>query len=180
LASALLALTGNLYYVLLYTLWLKKATTQNIVIGGGAGAIPPLVGWAAVTGGLTIPALFLFALIFFWTPPHFWALALLKRNDYARAGVPMLPVVRGEAETRWNILLYTVLVVTLSLLLTPAQVAGNFYLASAVVLGLGFVAYAVWLYREGTNKIAWGLYKYSSLYLALIFAALVVDRLIGQ
>ncbi len=176
--SALLALAGNLYYVIGYTLLLKKATVQNIVIGGGAGAIPPLVGWAAVTGGINIPALFLFGIIFFWTPPHFWALALLKRNDYARAGVPMLPVVYGEAETRWHILLYTLLVVALSLLLAPARVAGMFYLFAAAVLGLGFIGYAVWLYRVGGNKVAWGLYKYSSLYLALIFAALVVDRLI--
>lgn len=178
--SALLALTGNLYYVIGYTILLKKATVQNIVIGGGAGAIPPLVGWAAVTGSINIPALFLFAIIFFWTPPHFWALALLKRNDYARAGVPMLPVVHGEAETRWHILLYTLLVVALSLLLAPARVAGLFYLFAAAVLGLGFIGYAVWLYRVGGNKVAWGLYKYSSLYLALIFAALVVDRIMSH
>ena len=179
-ASALLALFGNLYYVLGYSLLLKKSTAQNIVIGGGAGAVPPLVGWAAVTGGLNIPALFLFALIFFWTPPHFWALALLKRNDYARAGVPMLPVVVGEAETRRHILLYTLLVVALSLLLTPARVAGTFYLISAALLGAGFLVCAFWLFRDGGNRLAWRLYKYSSLYLALIFAALVVDRFIGS
>ncbi|MGH2521633.1 MAG: heme o synthase, partial [Anaerolineales bacterium] len=177
--SALLALAGNLYYVLGYTLLLKKATVQNIVIGGGAGAIPPLVGWAAATGQINIPALFLFALVFFWTPPHFWALALLKRNDYARAGVPMLPVVWGEAETRRHILMYTLLVVALSLLLTPARVAGMFYLLAAAILGAVFIVYALWLFRDGGNKMAWRLYKYSSLYLALIFAALVVDRLLG-
>jgi protoheme IX farnesyltransferase len=176
--SALLALTGHLYYVLGYTMLLKKATVQNIVIGGGAGAIPPLVGWAAATGGINIPALFLFALIFFWTPPHFWALALLKKNDYARAGVPMLPVVWGEIETRRHIFLYTLLVVALSLMLTPARVAGMVYLASAAALGLGFVGYAARLLYMGNNQSAWRLYKYSSLYLALIFAALVVDRLV--
>ncbi len=177
--TALLALAGNLYYVLGYSLLLKKSTVQNIVIGGGAGAIPPLVGWAAAAGRLNMPALFLFALVFFWTPPHFWALALLKRNDYARAHVPMLPVIWGEAEARRHILLYTLLVVALSLLLAPARVAGLFYLFSAAVLGAGFVFLAVRLLRLGGNKIAWRLYKYSSVYLALIFAALVIDRLVG-
>jgi protoheme IX farnesyltransferase len=176
--AALLALAGNLYYVLGYTVLLKQATVQNIVVGGGAGAIPPLVGWAAVTGSLNVPALFLFALIFFWTPPHFWALALLKKNDYARANVPMLPVIWGEAETRRHILLYTLLVVALSLLLTPARVAGLLYLAAAAALGAGFIVFAVLLLRRGGNKLAWNLYKYSSLYLALIFAALVLDRLL--
>jgi protoheme IX farnesyltransferase len=177
--AAFLAVLGNVYYVVGYTVLLKKSTVQNIVIGGGAGAIPPLVGWAAATGRINLPAMFLFALIFFWTPPHFWALALLKRNDYARAGVPMLPVVWGEAETRWHILLYTLVVVALSLLLTPARVAGWFYLSAAAVLGAVFIAYAVGLYRAGGNKMAWALYKYSSLYLALIFAALVVDRFVS-
>jgi protoheme IX farnesyltransferase len=162
-----------------YTIWLKKATVQNIVIGGGAGAIPPLVGWAAATGGINVPALFLFALVFFWTPPHFWALALLKTNDYARAGVPMLPVVVGEVETRRHIFLYTLLVVALSLMLAPARVAGLVYLAAAAVLGLGFILYALRLLRVGTNQSAWRLYRYSSLYLALIFAALVLDRFVG-
>jgi protoheme IX farnesyltransferase len=179
LAAALLALLGNLYYVVGYTLLLKKATTHNIVIGGGAGAIPPLVGWAAVTGSVNMPALFLFAIIFFWTPPHFWALALLKQHDYARAGIPMLPVVWGEAETRRQIFLYTLLLVALSLLLTPARVAGPMYLASAAALGAVFVAHAGWLLRMGGNKVAWRLYKFSSLYLALIFVALVIDRLIS-
>jgi protoheme IX farnesyltransferase len=178
-ASALLGLAGHLYYVMGYTIWLKKATVQNIVIGGGAGAIPPLVGWAAATGGINVPALFLFALVFFWTPPHFWALALLKTNDYARAGVPMLPVVVGEVETRRHIFLYTLLVVALSLMLAPARVAGLVYLAAAAVLGLGFILYALRLLRVGTNQSAWRLYRYSSLYLALIFAALVLDRFVG-
>jgi protoheme IX farnesyltransferase len=140
--------------------------------------VPPLVGWAAATGRLNMDALFLFALIFFWTPPHFWALALLKKNDYARAQVPMLPVIWGEEETRRHIVLYTLLVVALSLLLTPAGVAGWFYLYAAALLGAGFLVFAIWLWRQRGNKLAWRLYKYSSLYLALIFAALVVDRFI--
>lgn len=177
--AAYIALLGNLYYVVAYSLWLKKSSVQNIVIGGGAGAMPPLVGWAAVTGRLDIAALFLFAIIFFWTPPHFWALALLKKNDYARAQVPMLPVVWGEADTRRHIFGYTLVLVALSLLLPPAQIAGWFYLIAASVLGLGFIFYATWLLRGGNNKVAWGLYKYSSLYLALLFAALVVDRLVA-
>jgi protoheme IX farnesyltransferase len=175
-AAAFWAMVGSVYYVIGYSILLKKSTPQNIVIGGGAGAIPPLVGWAAVSGGVGLPALFLFALIFFWTPPHFWALSLLKKNDYARAGVPMLPVVMGEAETRRQIVWYTVVLVALTLLFTPARVAGTVYLVGAAALGLGFLAHAVWLYRSPSNKVAWRLYKYSSYYLALIFAVLVVDR----
>jgi protoheme IX farnesyltransferase len=174
--AAGLALFGNLYYVLGYSVWLKKATVQNIVIGGGAGAIPPLVGWAAATGNVSGPALFLFALVFFWTPPHFWALALLKRHEYARGSVPMLPVVWGEAEARRHILLYTLVLVALSLLLAPARVAGLFYLLVAAVLGAFFLMYAWRLARGGSNRVAWAMYKYSSLYLALLFAALVIDR----
>jgi protoheme IX farnesyltransferase len=177
-AAALLALAGNLYYVVLYTMWLKRATPQNIVIGGAAGAIPPLVGWAAVTGSINIPALFLFAIIFYWTPPHFWALALLKRNEYERGHIPMLPVVHGEKETRWQIFLYSLLVVALTLLLTPAKVTGMFYLASAALLG-GILLILAWiLLRGGTNKQAWRMYKYSSYYLALLFLAMVVDTAI--
>ncbi|MGQ0605207.1 MAG: heme o synthase [Anaerolineales bacterium] len=175
-AAAFWAMVGSAYYVLGYSILLKKNTPQNIVIGGGAGAIPPLVGWAAVSGGVGLPALFLFALIFFWTPPHFWALSLLKKNDYARAGVPMLPVVVGDEETRRQIVWYTLVLVALTLLFTPARVAGTVYLFGAALLGLGFVAHALWLYRAPSNKVAWRLYKYSSYYLALIFAVLVVDR----
>jgi protoheme IX farnesyltransferase len=177
--AAVLAVFGNLYYVLGYSLLLKKSTVQNIVIGGGAGAVPPLVGWAAATGRMDMSALFLFALVFFWTPPHFWALALIKQNDYARAGVPMLPVVWGDTETRRHIALYTLLVVALSLLLTPAGVAGLLYLAAAALLGAAFIGYAVWLLRSQGNKVAWKLYKYSSLYQALIFADRVVDKFVG-
>ncbi len=175
-AAALLALAGNIYYVVLYTMWLKRATPQNIVIGGAAGAIPPLVGWAAVTGAVNIPALFLFAIIFYWTPPHFWALALLKRNEYERGNIPMLPVVHGEKETRWQIFLYSLLVVALTLLLTPAKVTGMFYLGAAILLGGILLIHAGVLLRGGTNKQAWRMYKYSSYYLALLFLAMVIDQ----
>ncbi len=176
--SAALAFIGILYYVVLYSLILKPSTPQNIVIGGGAGAIPPLVGWAAATGGLTIPAFFLFALIFFWTPPHFWALALLKERDYARAGVPMLPVVIGERETRIHILLYSLQLVAFSLLLPLADLGGGLYMLLAGSLGLVLVLFAVQLWKQGGNRQAWGMYRYSSTYLALIFFALVADTLI--
>ncbi|MBI3242996.1 MAG: protoheme IX farnesyltransferase [Chloroflexi bacterium] len=177
LPAALLSLAGNLYYVLFYTLWLKRATPQNIVIGGAAGAIPPLVGWAAATGSVNVAALFLFAIIFYWTPPHFWALALLKRHEYARGQIPMLPVVWGEAETRRQIFLYSLIVVALTLLLTPARVTGLFYLGAAALLGLILLIHAGVLLRGGTNKQAWRMYKYSSYYLALLFLAMVVDRI---
>ncbi|MDF1499947.1 MAG: heme o synthase [Anaerolineales bacterium] len=175
LLSALLALIGMIYYVIFYSMVLKPTTTQNIVIGGGAGAIPPLVGWAAAVGEINMPAFFLFALVFFWTPPHFWALALLKRRDYARAGVPMLPVVHGSNETRWQIMLYTVQVVALTLLLPLAQLGGQIYFIAALALGSGLVFYAWRLYRVGGNQPAYRMYRYSSTYLALIFAALVLD-----
>jgi protoheme IX farnesyltransferase len=178
LTAALLSLAGMIYYVLLYSLWLKHVTVQNIVIGGGAGAIPPLVGWAAATGGLAVPALFLFAIIFLWTPPHFWALALIRTKDYERAGVPMLPVVRGLAETRWQIFLYTIQLVVLTLLMPVLDMAGSIYFVSAIVLG-AILLYAAWrVWREGGNKLAWRMYRYSSMYLALLFAALMVDALI--
>jgi len=178
LLAALLALGGMIYYVIVYSLWLKHATVQNIVIGGGAGAIPPLVGWAAATGELAIPAFFLFAIIFLWTPPHFWALALIKQRDYARAGVPMLPNVRGERFTRNQILIYTLELVALTLLFPILGMAGGVFLVLAAVLGaaLIFAAWKVW--KVGGNKIAWGMYRYSSVYLALLFAALVVDALV--
>jgi protoheme IX farnesyltransferase len=178
LLSALLALAGMLYYVLLYSLALKPSTPQNIVIGGGAGAIPPLVGWAAATGRVEVGALFLFALVFFWTPPHFWALALVRRHDYESAGIPMLPVVYGERATRRHILLYTVQVVALSLLLPLARLGGVISFVAAVVLGALFLGYAWKLWRNGGRRLAWGLYRYSSMYLALMFAALVVDTLV--
>ncbi len=176
--AALLSLAGIIYYVLLYSLFLKKTTVQNIVIGGGAGAIPPLVGWAAATGGLNVPSLFLFAIVFLWTPPHFWALALVRRKDYARAGVPMLPVVRGEQETRWQIFVYTLELVGLTLLLPLFGLGGSIYLGGAALLGawLTLAAYRVW--KDGGNKLAWKMYRYSSMYLAFLFLALMIDRLV--
>ncbi|HSF80090.1 MAG TPA: heme o synthase [Anaerolineales bacterium] len=176
--AALLSLAGILYYVVLYSLLLKKTTVQNIVIGGGAGAIPPLVGWAAATGGLNIPALFLFALVFMWTPPHFWALALVRRNDYARAGVPMLPVVRGERETRKQILIYTLELVGLTLVLPVFGLGGAVYLIGAVLLGIWLSAAAYRVWKQEGNKVAWKMYRYSSMYLAFLFLVLMVDALL--
>ncbi len=179
LLSAGLALLGLLYYVVLYSLILKNSTWQNIIVGGGAGAIPPMVGWAAATGSLSVGALFLFAIVFFWTPPHFWALAMLRSRDYARAGVPMLPVVHGEGETRWHILMYTIQLIALTLLLPLAGLGGGgVYLVAAAALGAGLGAYAWRLWRSGGNRNAYRMYRYSSMYLALIFAALVIDTLL--
>lgn len=176
--AALLSLAGIIYYVLLYSIFLKKTTVQNIVIGGGAGAIPPLVGWAAATGSLNIPSLFLFAVVFMWTPPHFWALALVRRNDYARAGVPMLPVVRGEAATRSQIFLYTVELVGLTLLLPLFGLGGSIYLIGAGFLGVWLLMAAWKVWKQGGNKLAWKMYRYSSMYLAFLFVVLMVDALL--
>jgi protoheme IX farnesyltransferase len=176
--AAALAITGTLFYILVYTLWLKRSTVQNIVIGGAAGAIPPLVGWAAVTGSLDLSAWLLFAIIFFWTPAHFWALALLISDDYKRAGVPMLPVVRGEEATTWGILTYALSLVPLSVLLFIGGGLGPLYLVAAVGLGLVFVGWAVRLVRAAAARrraVARGLYVYSLLYLALLFVAIMVD-----
>ena len=176
--AALLVLAGIIYYVIVYTLALKRTSAQNIVIGGGAGALPPIVGWAAAAGRLDIPALFLFAIIFFWTPPHFWALALVRLKDYTRAGVPMLPVVRGEEFTRGQIMLYAVGLVAVTLLLPILGMAGAVYLVSAVVLG-GWLLYAAWqVWKTGSNKVAWTMYRTSSMYLAFLFLALVADALL--
>jgi len=179
LASAILALLALGIYVLVYTIWLKRSTPQNIVIGGAAGAMPPLVGWAAATGRVELPALILFLIVFLWTPPHFWALALYRREEYARAGVPMLPVVAGEESTRRQILLYTVLLVGATLLLQPFGAMGRLYGASALVLGALFVALALQLWRERSRRSAVRLFGYSVAYLALLFAAMVADRLLG-
>ncbi|GAC1386877.1 MAG: hypothetical protein NVSMB42_07640 [Herpetosiphon sp.] len=176
--TASLAIGGSVFYVVVYTRLLKRTTTQNIVIGGAAGAFPPLVGWAAVTGEVGMASLLLFAIIFYWTPPHFWALALLRRADYARAGIPMLPVVHGEAETKMQILLYTFLMVAVTVLPTPLRVAGPLYLILALALGSRFILLAYRLFREPAITMAWPLYKYSLLYLALLFGALVVDHLV--
>jgi len=178
LLAAFLSLAGIIYYVVLYSLLLKKATVQNIVIGGGAGAIPPLVGWAAATGSLNILALFLFAIVFMWTPPHFWALAIVRKQDYSRAGVPMLPVVRGEKETRWQILIYTLELVAVTLLMPVFKFTGTIYLVSALALGLWLIHTAWQVWRREGNKIAWKMYRYSSMYLAFIFLALMLDAVI--
>ncbi len=175
LPAALLALSGFLGYVFVYTIWLKRTTPQNIVIGGAAGAVPPLVGWAAVTGGLSFDALLLFAIVFFWTPPHFWALSLLMKDEYALAGVPMLPVVRGEAFTRRAILRYTLVLVAATLAPVATGLFGWFYLAAALVLGGVFVAMSVKLLRTVERRPALRSYLFSLAYLALLFAAMVVD-----
>jgi protoheme IX farnesyltransferase len=178
LNAAILAMVGMVYYVIIYSKWLKHATVQNIVIGGGAGAIPPLVGWAAATGGLNVPSIFLFALVFLWTPPHFWALALIRKNDYARANVPMLPVIMGEEKTRFQILVYTIQLVLLTLLMPLFGVGGGVYFVLAFVLGLWLLSTAWQVYKKSGNKIAFKMYRYSSMYLAFIFLALVIDVLV--
>ena len=179
LASAILALAALGIYVFVYTVWLKRSSPQNIVIGGAAGAMPPLVGWAAATGRVELPALVLFLIVFLWTPPHFWALALYRREDYAKAGVPMLPVVAGEEATRRQIVLYSLLLVASTLLLYPLGAMGWLYGASALVLGGLFIALALQLRRERTARSAIRLFGYSMAYLALLFAAMVADRLLA-
>ena len=178
LLSAALATAAILFYVFVYTLGLKRRSTQNIVIGGAAGAVPVLVGWSAVTGRVELPALVLFAIIFYWTPPHFWALALRYKDDYAAAGVPMLPVVRGATETSTQILYYTVLLVTVTLLLYPAGRMGAIYLASAVALGTAFIWRALALRRDLSSKRAIRLFSFSNRYLALLFLAMAIDAVV--
>jgi protoheme IX farnesyltransferase len=179
LLSALLAASAIGFYVFVYTLWLKRSTPQNIVIGGAAGCVPVLVAWAAVTGTVQVPALVLFAIVFYWTPPHFWALALRYRGDYAAANVPMLPVVRGEAETARQIVVYTFLLVVVSLLLFPAARMGLIYLVAAVVLGVGFVWYALRVQRDiSDGRAAIRLFRFSISYLTLLFAAVAADSLL--
>jgi protoheme IX farnesyltransferase len=176
--AAMLGLVGIIYYVWLYSILLKRVTVQNIVIGGGAGAIPPMVGWAAATGHLSTPAWFLFAIIFLWTPPHFWALAIVRKKDYERAGVPMLPVVHGEKTTRYQIWIYTLLLVGVTLLMPILNMTGTIFLLSALALGAWLLSTAWRVYKGQGNKIAWTMYRYSSMYLMLIFLALVVDALV--
>jgi heme o synthase len=173
--AALLSFSGFLGYVFVYTVWLKRRTPQNIVIGGAAGAVPPLVGWAAVRGTVGGTAVLLFAIVFFWTPPHFWALSLLMKNEYAKVGVPMLPVVRGEAETRRQILLYSVLLYAVTQLPFCAGGFGAIYLVASLALGGAFIAGAVLLYRRADRRSALKLYLFSLLYLALLFCAMVLD-----
>jgi len=176
--SALLALAGLLGYVVVYTIWLKPLTPQNIVIGGAAGAVPPLVGWAAATGGLQIEALYPFGIVFLWTPPHFWALSLLIKDDYARTGVPMLPVVKGEAATRRQILTYSVILVAFTLLPVATGFLGALYAVAATVLGAAFLILAVRLLREPSRASALRLYLSSLVYLAVLFCAMAADRVI--
>jgi len=177
--AAALSLTGLLGYVFVYTAWLKPLTPQNIVIGGAAGAVPPLVGWAAATGSLDLDALWLFGVVFLWTPPHFWALALLIKDDYARTGVPMLPVVRGEAATRRQILAYSVVLVAATLLPYATGLFGAPYAAAALALGAGFIGLAVMLARRPSRRAAMRLYLASLAYLALLFCAMSLDRILG-
>jgi heme o synthase len=176
--AALLALAGNLFYVLVYTRWLKRTTPQNIVIGGAAGAVPPLVGFSAATGDLTLVALGLFLIVFVWTPPHFWALALLIKRDYAEAGIPMLPVVRGERETTRSIVIYSFVLVAVTLLPVLGRTLGAVYLVSALVLGLLFIALALALQRQTTPARARRLFSYSLAYLALLFVAMAIDPVV--
>jgi len=176
--AAALALSAIAFYVFVYTMWLKRSTDQNIVIGGAAGAVPVLVGWAAVTGSVAMPAIVLFSVVFLWTPPHFWALALRMRDDYAAAGVPMMPVVRGDDETRRQIFLYSLVLFGVTLLLIPIASMGPVYTATAVVLGGVFVYRCLQLWREPTDDQAWRVFKFSLLYLAGLFVAVALDALV--
>jgi protoheme IX farnesyltransferase len=176
--AAVLALSALAFYVFVYTLWLKRSTAQNIVIGGAAGAVPVLVGWAAVTGTVALPAILLFTIVFVWTPPHFWALSMRYANDYASAGVPMLPVVKGVRATAWNILLYSVVLVAVTIALWPVAGMGILYVIAAVALGAVFLRRAIQLWRDTKPAIAMRLFRYSIVYLALLFAAVAVDRLV--
>ena len=177
--AAVLTLAATLFYVFIYTGWLKRTTPQNIVIGGAAGSIPPVVGWVAVTGGFELPALYLFAIIFFWTPPHFWALSLLIQKDYERAGIPMLPVVAGKERTIQNIAGYSVVLVALSLLFGFTNAVGFVYVGVAAGLGIFLLSLAWQLHRDQTSRRARHLYLYSLLYLALLFVGMMADSVIG-
>lgn len=181
--TALLAFIGCVYYVVIYTMMLKRNTVVNIIIGGGAGAMPVLVGWAAVTGTLSIEAWLLFAIIFYWTPPHSWALAILVSKDYAAAGVPMMPVAKGEETTRLQIVLYSVQLVAITLipgiaLLLGVEMLGILYIIAAAVLGVVLIYMSIALMREPSKQMAKAVYKYSSAYLAFLFLAMIIDRLI--
>jgi protoheme IX farnesyltransferase len=176
--SAALATSAILFYVLVYTMWLKRTTPQNIVIGGAAGAVPVLVGWAAVTNTISLTSLWMFLIIFLWTPPHFWALSLLLKKDYARAGIPMLPVVAGERETYRQIVLYSLLLVAATLVLFGIGAMGYLYLVFAVAFDLGLLALALLLAYYKTQKQARLMFWFSNYYLALIFALMVVDRVL--
>lgn len=176
--TAILALCGAIYYVVVYTILLKRNTALNIVIGGGAGAIPVLVGWAAVTGAVSIEAWILFAIVFYWTPPHSWALALLVNTDYAKAGVPMMPVARGEAITRRQILIYSLLLFVITLLPGIINMLGAVYMVVAFLLGLGLIVMCIRLIRVATKAVARSTYKYTTSYLAFLFLIMIVDILV--
>ena len=177
--SAVLTLSATLFYVFVYTMALKRSTPQNIVIGGAAGAIPPMVGWVAVTGSLDLPALYMFAIVFFWTPPHFWALSLLIKDDYSEAGVPMLPVVAGVSETKRSILLYTILLTALTAMFFTTRAVGWVYFVGALALGIGFIYSAYRLMRRPEIEGAKSTYLYSLAYLALLFTLMMVDSVVG-
>jgi protoheme IX farnesyltransferase len=176
--SAVLALAAILVYVFVYTIGLKRRSSQNIVIGGAAGCFPVLIGWTAVTGAVELPAIVLFLIVFYWTPPHFWALAMRYEEDYARAGVPMLPVVAGAEETARQILLYTIVMVAVTLVFGPIGGMGWIYLVASVVLGAIFVAYAIKLRRTASLKVAMQLFRYSITYLGLLFTAMAIDAVV--
>lgn len=178
LLSAILAITGTLFYIFVYTMLLKRNTPQNIVLGGAAGAIPPLVGYAAVTGTVSISAIYLFLIIFFWTPPHFWSLALMIKDDYERAGIPMLPVVKGVDHTKRSIFAYTVLLVGLTLMFVWMEGMGWLYFITSLVLGSMFVYYAWALLRRGTERATKRMYLYSLAYLFLLFAGIMLDAIV--
>lgn len=175
--SAWLSLAGVVYYVIIYTMWLKRSTPQNIVIGGGAGAFPPLVGWAGITGHVQWPAIVMFLIIFMWTPPHFWALALFKKGDYEAARIPMMPNVRGEKSTKWQMIVYTVLLFVCSLLLYLTHAVGVFYLGMSIILGIVFLVYLWRMMRESAPEVRWARksFFYSLVYLALLFFSMVVN-----
>jgi len=179
LVAATLSIGALLFYVFVYTIGLKRSTPQNIVIGGAAGAAPALVGWAAVTGTVELPALALFGIIFYWTPPHFWALALRYEKDYAAAGVPMMPVVYGREETVKHILLYSFLLLALCLAFFSVARMGLVYLGAAVILNAGFIGLAIRLYRHPEPRVAWDLFKFSIYYLALLFTSAAIDQFVS-
>jgi heme o synthase len=178
LLAAVLAMAGLLFYVIVYTLWLKRRTPQNIVIGGAAGAMPVLVGWAAVTGRVELPALALFAIVFYWTPPHFWALSMRYEKEYSAAGVPMMPVVYGREETARHIVLYSFLLLAMSLIFFSLARMGVVYLASALVLNGVFIYWGVRVWRDPAPRVAWSLFRFSIYYLALLFGAMALDELL--
>lgn len=178
MAAGILAL-ANAFYVFVYTMWLKRRTPQNIVIGGAAGAFPPMIGWVAVTGNVSLGAVMLFLLIFFWTPPHFWALALFRNSDYQRAGVPMLPVVAGERATKWQMLAYTIVLLPVSISPHFFGVGGMAYVVGAVILSLVFIGCAIRVLRDSTHRSAKQMFAYSIIYLFLLFAILMGEKLVA-